>query len=91
VGPYKLEAVQGMQQQLPERYKNYNNIDDQYNITSRTENFVARYYNDSLFTLKSGDTSKINVQDFLTNYPSEFAHVFSQQTLSRIENKFLSA
>jgi hypothetical protein len=88
VGPYKLDAVQGIQQEM-DRTADSTSIDDEYNITLRTERQVEQYYNDSFYTVKSGDAAVLKLQDFLVSYPSEVKDVFSEQALSKMEGKLV--
>ncbi|MBL0341124.1 MAG: hypothetical protein IPP71_09470 [Bacteroidetes bacterium] len=88
VGPYKLHTIQGIHQSSAAPRES-NSIDDEYNITLRTEKLVEQYYHDSFYTVTNGDSSKLKLQDFLTSFPSEISDVFSMQALSKIQGKFL--
>lgn len=88
VGPYKLDAVQGIRQEIENENEDFP-IDNEYDVTSTLQKTVEAYYNDSFYTLKSGDSSRIRVQDFLLNYPSEAGGVFSEKALSSMERKVL--
>ncbi|HMT28082.1 MAG TPA: hypothetical protein PKD91_02260, partial [Bacteroidia bacterium] len=88
VGPYKLDALQGVQQELDVN-RDLNSIDDEYNVTLRTEKLVEHFYNDSFYTIKSGDSNTLKMQDFISAYPSEAANVFSTQSLSKLQGKLI--
>ncbi len=88
VGPYKLDVIQGIHQDIGKE-TDVNSIDAEYDITLKTEKHVMNFYNDSFYTVKSGDTAALNLQNFLMPYPSDVKNVFSEQILAKMEGKMV--
>ncbi len=88
VGPYKLDVLQGINQDS-EPEESISTIDQEYNVTLRTQRVVEKIYHDNFYTVCSGDATKIKLQDFLVSYPSEVNDIFSPSVLAKMQGKLV--